>query len=477
MTPPAAATPRTAPWAWIAAWSSLLLLGALVRWPGLFAQLWLDELWSLMLVSELDSPLGVFTAVHHDNNHWLNSLWLFALGDEQPAWAYHAPAWLAGVGTCALFGALGGWLGRRGEGDPRLEVALASLLGGVCYPLVVLGSEARGYSSMLCFGLLSVWSLVRYAETGRVGFAIGYALAGAFAFLSHLTYLHLFAGTALWAIHVVRREPGAPRRLVDLHLIPLAALGLLWLIDLRHLEFGGGPRSSIPQVIVWTASVAAGGPEARWLVGLVAGCVAVVVALELRALRADRRGEWVLMSAAIAYPMLVTAISRPPFVHPRYFLIPLAVLQLILVSAAGRALRAGGWRRVAAGVLLGLIVVGHARRVAAFFEVGRGQYVEALTLIAERSRGPATVSSDDVMTRMLVEHHARGLTPPISFVMEEDVLARGEGTDWWITGWVQGDGPPATATGPLGERYAWVASFRSTSMSGTPWHVYERARD
>ena len=43
------------------------------------------------------------------------------------------------------------------------------------------------------------------------------------------------------------------------------------------------------------------------------------------------------MSVAIAYPMLVTAVSRPPFVHPRYFLIPLAVLQLILVSAAGRA--------------------------------------------------------------------------------------------------------------------------------------------
>ena len=41
--------------------------------------LWLDELWSLSFARQMTSPLDVWTAIHHDNNHPLNTLYLFVV--------------------------------------------------------------------------------------------------------------------------------------------------------------------------------------------------------------------------------------------------------------------------------------------------------------------------------------------------------------------------------------------------------------
>jgi hypothetical protein len=43
---------------------------------------WLDELWSLANADAVRSPLEVLTGVHSDNNHYLYTLYLLALGDS-----------------------------------------------------------------------------------------------------------------------------------------------------------------------------------------------------------------------------------------------------------------------------------------------------------------------------------------------------------------------------------------------------------
>ena len=59
----------------------------------------MDELLSLRLVSALESPLGVFTAVHHDNNHYLNSLWLYGAGPDARSWLMRLPPVILGTAT------------------------------------------------------------------------------------------------------------------------------------------------------------------------------------------------------------------------------------------------------------------------------------------------------------------------------------------------------------------------------------------
>ena len=57
----------------------LLVLSAGLRLLAARGDLWLDELWSLSFARQMTSPLDVWTAIHHDNNHPLNTLYLFVV--------------------------------------------------------------------------------------------------------------------------------------------------------------------------------------------------------------------------------------------------------------------------------------------------------------------------------------------------------------------------------------------------------------
>ena len=57
----------------------LLLVSAGLRLLAARGDLWLDELWSLSFARQMTSPLDVWTAIHHHNNHPLNTLYLFVV--------------------------------------------------------------------------------------------------------------------------------------------------------------------------------------------------------------------------------------------------------------------------------------------------------------------------------------------------------------------------------------------------------------
>src|ERR1039458_4360688 len=77
----------------------LLLTAALIRYYGALNDLWLDEIWSVRLVEKISSPWQVFTKIHHDNNDYLNSLWLYFCGFHGNWPGYRIPSLVAGVGN------------------------------------------------------------------------------------------------------------------------------------------------------------------------------------------------------------------------------------------------------------------------------------------------------------------------------------------------------------------------------------------
>src|SRR5215813_11426405 len=80
----------------------VVAIGAAVRLAATRGDLWLDEIWTLTLLEPLRSPLAIVTEVHHDNNHILNSLFMWFLRPLGSDWAYRLPAWIAGVATIWL---------------------------------------------------------------------------------------------------------------------------------------------------------------------------------------------------------------------------------------------------------------------------------------------------------------------------------------------------------------------------------------
>jgi hypothetical protein len=430
------------------------------------------------------SPLEVFTSVHSHNNHYLYTLYLLALGDNLspgPAtWAvYRIPSLLAGVGSILV----AGMLGRRRS---TAEAIIAMALTATSFALAMYSTEVRGYSLLVFFALLSFWFLVRYSETERWSFRVGYWASTILGFLSQLVYLFFFMGAVSWAYWLrssERRgeatEPGRGTRLVHLHNVPLLFLGVLFVVDLRHMTPGGGGPFSSLSVTLDVLSLAIGGSDSGAL-RLAAGLTAAVLVLAgLRWLRKSGDTLWVLYGVAmVAFPSFLLVVARPPFFFPRYFLIPIALFQLLLAFLLARMWHEGGraGRAAVLGALL-LIATANAARFAEFWALGRGHYREAVFMMAsEESPRPATVGSDhDFHNGMLVDYYVRLLPTGRELRYADRDERPPGGWDWWILHTLEPGGEPLPRlrrTG--GTEYRIVKSFRSSRLSGFTWHVYRQ---
>jgi len=82
--------------------AATLVLAAAARVAGSRNELWLDEVWSLEMARQVASPVEIFTVARHDNNHFLNTLWLYAFrGHDAPA-LLRAHSIAAGIASVLL---------------------------------------------------------------------------------------------------------------------------------------------------------------------------------------------------------------------------------------------------------------------------------------------------------------------------------------------------------------------------------------
>ena len=139
----------------------LVLLAAIVRIPGLFTDFWGDEIWSWSIAGQLHSARDVLLSesARIDNNHPLNTLWLYTCGQDASVWLYRLPALLAGIGSVIVAVHI---MSRRNF----IAAVAAAVLIGFSFPLIFYSSEVRGYSLAVLFGLMAFDALEIALETG-----------------------------------------------------------------------------------------------------------------------------------------------------------------------------------------------------------------------------------------------------------------------------------------------------------------------
>src|SRR6516162_379999 len=77
----------------------LLALAALLRLGALRAEFWFDEIWSWEFARGAGSGWEIFAGAHHhhDNNHKLNTLFLWLCPDGMAWWGYRLHSFVAGL--------------------------------------------------------------------------------------------------------------------------------------------------------------------------------------------------------------------------------------------------------------------------------------------------------------------------------------------------------------------------------------------
>ncbi len=474
----------------------IIALSVAIRIPALFSDFWLDELWSLSATQGLTSAVEVFTKLNSDNNHHLNSLFLYALGDQRYWELYRIPSILSGVAIVLL-----AWWIARPKGF--LEAVLASTLTSFSYLLIHYSSEARGYSLAVMFSFAGFYALRRFADQRTWPWAIVFWGCTVLGTLAHLTYLYFFLAALIWLpLHQRKKQAdGAPVvwPLVQAFCVPVTFLLLFYLTVIRHIVLQGIPYYGKLDILVHTLSLVGGGPPG----GPAGVAVSLFVLLVLLAAilwhrrRNPPLGAFYLV--VVIYPAILFSVREE--LLPRYVLVSVAFGLLALSGLLADFFRRGPAAKVLVVAVLALYMVGNGLYTEQLIRYGRGGYRSALLYMEGHTSGPVITvasnhyvpnnrvesnTSEPVITgaedryfpnRLLLKYYERFLQPGKSLAYYSGNEYPSNGTQWFLLdSFSRFDQTPFEFRDPHGNTYRLERQYPHSFWSGVTWHLYQRVQ-
>lgn len=448
--------------------------GLVLRLLGARGDLWLDEIWTFALLEPLTSIDQIFWRINHDNNHFLNSVYLYLIGPDASSVVQRGLSVALGVGTVVAAGLVAASRGRR-------TAIVTSALFATSYPMVHYGSEARGYAGLILFTLLSLLFLERRFDNR--GSAIAFAAIVLLGFLSHLTMAETVVILVAWTSWLVwsrtsslastNREVGLIFAPAFLAVLPLAACVLLG-SQLFGFQFGGVSPFSLQ-------NFAQGyGGMIRYLFGLpwwisdwvCIGAACGLVFVSARLWRDRRTSLYVI--GIFGLPLLMAVAHLPNVEFPRYFLVSGTLLLLVAGELLGRGFQAGGRGFLLSAAALAAILVGNIGSLLQFYEHGRGSYSG---MVDQMTRGGDSTyaSSHDLRTGMVVNYFADRIGGQASLVPAEKMCS--QPPDWLIL-----EGGAHEQFQSVQPSPSCVLAFERTDaatswgLSGIGWTLYRRRK-
>lgn len=465
------------------AWSSrafaalllaILALAALLRLGALRAEFWFDEIWSWEFARSAESPWQIFVGEHHhhDNNHKLNTLFLWLYPQDVGWWWYRLHSLVAGMAAVALAALIAR---RRG----RVEAVFASLLFAVNYWLVLCSAEARGYALAVCFALLALYALQGYLEGGSRRQLVLFWISVILGFSAHLTFLHCYLALALWSVyHFARRRLSAGAEIQQMlvcHAVPGLFFVVLYWVDVRRMQLGGGPPVPTREVLGRLISLGLGGSSSpAWFLPL-GIAAAIVLAVGLRILARDGLNSWLFFAVAVVGSPALFLLGKPVYLFERYFLISLVFFLILLSYVLGFL-----WRSSRLGAFIATTVVialsaGSIEQIVQFERAGRGHFLDGLAYIEREAPGEAINLSGDYDFRVhkFYAFYVRYLHSSKQFVYHEQSALPASGAEWLLVHRLDDRHPPERRMYDAdGNTYQCVKEFPPETFGTWGWYVY-----
>jgi len=460
------------------------LLATALRVAVIDNDLWLDEVWSVQHAASIESPADIFVSLHHDNNHHLNTLWLWFCGADAGPVQQRLLSLVTGVFAVLLTGVLTLRWG-------KLSAATAMLISSVSIMFVQYSTEARGYSLALCFALAAHWCLRKHLTDRSVLSALGFGCFCALGTLSHLSFLQYYFAAVFWTSGALASDQRGfllwCKRMLRCHALAIVCLGAIYLLDVRYLTFGGGPRLNAVSVFINAVSVFAGGTfdaPSRLLY-----CSVVVVGIVAGMLKMVRSGqdEWKFFACLfVLFPLFRVVLLPAGLMFERYFLILLGFAAIPISVGAMQLLSGRYLYRVGFGLLAILFLSGNFTHIARLVENGRGHYQKTMAMIAEDSPESIRISSDHPFrNRLLIEYFAVRCSAPRS-VEYVDLGEWIEPPEWMIChhiprdanpafNFFEPDGQPRACLNVSGFTYKLRSLTGTAELSGCEWLCYRLA--
>lgn len=467
-----------------AALAAIIVLGLALRLWNAHGGLWVDEAWSAQFVAQAGSPWGIFWRINHDNNHYLNSLWILLVGPYASPLLIRALSIATGTLSIAVASAIG-W---RRDATTGL---IAALLFAVSPILVAYGAEARGYGPMLLAMLVSVLLIDRWLDHDdhRDGAPPAWSLAALTlaGLLAQLTYLFALAAFAGWivtarsrctsidsAVATTARALGPSAAVLAVVVAFVVAAASSSTTGFQAGGYPGFTLAAFADVLAETVAYTTGFafPAAWPTIGVTLVAIAALLVRE----HTDRRPFYLF--ATIAFPLVLGValwrIGNAGFA--RYYLVAVVGLLLLLADSASATIRRGGWRRgVAIGLTL-LVIIGCVCRDYALATAARGDPGRAIATMRSRMPLGATVLIDTIRPIPVLDVAARSTGYALA-IRQTCLASAPEAMPAPAFAFIDLDHrtSPMASIARCGTPYTLVQTGRHLALSGLDWALYASA--
>ncbi|MCZ4340408.1 hypothetical protein O4H52_02230 [Sphingomonadaceae bacterium G21617-S1] len=439
-------------------------IGLVLRIAAAQGDYWLDEAWSAVFAREAATPGDVFFAINHDNNHFLNTLWLQLVGWGSPPILGRALSIACGTASIVVAGLIGARRGLRGA-------AFAALLFAVAPILVTYGSEARGYAPML----LALLCAIRIVDRELFGAPVAHApvligIAALIGMLAHVSMLFGVAALTGWvAIEQGRRTRPRAAALATLRLMGravAAVIAVLLVVAAGAVASPDGFRMGSIAPFSWPAFVDALDHMVGWTIGwpplLIGPWLLLFLFMPFLLRRApllrERIGFHLL--AILGLPLLVALLEADNSAFPRYYL--LSAVALLLLVAEMAAVRGRAARLLFAWIMIGSLTLDIG--LVANRRGDPGAAIDAISLAAPGG-GSVMVEAarDSAVLEAAAAQRAYPLTVTDSCADTRFIFLAGNGT-----------APFPLAALRCGAAFQPIAGSDIYGLSGQAWQLYER---
>ncbi len=470
-----AGLPRPRRWELPAA-GAIIAVAALLYVLGARGELWFDEVLSIQWARSATTPAEIITLYRHDNNHPLNTLWLYFLGEGWGELAYRALAVVSGVLALILIRALARRLTPSAAWVPFILAAAS-------YAMVLYSSEARGYAPAMACSLAAVWLLLRDPLPGlhplRLAVFWSVSVAG---ILAHATAVYPLIALGFWFLVAGLSAGGDWRRVAAAALawfgVPALVFLTFFLVFLRPMMVAGGPAYPALAIAADFFGYGFGLPVGRaWAIPTVLLGLGALAAGLVWGKFAVPLARLFFLLVLVVVPMAGLLVAGPEHLYFRYFLVSLPFGFLVLGGLAARIPQASAAWRVAVPLALALMVAVQVPRIASLLQQGRGGARSVLETIASSGApGQSFISNHDMMIGMVVEFY-RGRDRRFADLQYLPQWVEKQGPAEWLIISSQDQPPPepAPACDVAEVSYRLAAHLTAAPVSGSHWTLYRRA--
>ncbi|MEI7864761.1 MAG: hypothetical protein WCI38_05260 [Chthoniobacterales bacterium] len=454
--------------------AAIILAATAVLALAAMGELWLDEILSLQWAKEAASPLDLLRIYRHDNNHPINTLWLFLLGPERMALTYRTLAIFSGSLSLVLLYVTTAKLNPEGR-------LFTLALGAGSYAWILYGSEARGYAPALACSLGACWIIFRTDGKASAGWVILFWIVSITAVLAHATAVYPLAALGGWFVFCRMAERQPWRQVISAtiawFMLPAIATAAYYLYFLRPMMVAGGPIQSGWSIAADFFGYGFGLPvRGVWLLsGPLLGTVSLLAGLRWGNFAIPHIRIFFILVLAI-FPFAGLLAAKDNFLCFRYFLVCLP-FALMLIGALFARLAGSGiaGKILVGGVMLALLGT-QVPRMAALVTLGRGSCRNVLARIASAPPGSQTVISEHELMLGLVMEFYRARDPKLGTIrylpgwIQPSIVP-----EWVVTHSQEDPAPePKKSLEVNGSSYLLNSTFHAAPVSGAHWFLYRK---